>query len=120
MLNIRYVHVGNDVTCLLTQDGKFIGAVRSSPGYAEPWAFAVDGSDQIIISTKAGEADGEHLDDLYRKCERALLGVGRVPAGAESGSTEHPAAEKGEGRIAPSQPAAPAREHDRSPALVDG
>src|SRR5690348_9280972 len=105
MPNIRYVHVGSDVTCLLTQDGKFIGAVRSSPGYAEPWAFAVNGDDQIIVNTKAG-VDGDHLDDLYNKCERVLLGEERASSSDASVNTETPAEEDGEAPADPLEPLA--------------
>jgi hypothetical protein len=103
MLNIRYVHVGNDVTCLLTQDGKFIGAVRSSPGYAHPWAFAVDGNDQVVMNARAAEADGEHLDDLYKKCEQALLAEGSALASIARVRPESPARENRSAQSAPPQ-----------------
>ena len=81
MLNVRYIHIGNDVTCLLTEDGQFIGGVRNSTGGPEVWAFAVDPNDAIILNIKSTLAEGGEVGDLYRRCEQSLLQ--RFPARPE-------------------------------------
>lgn len=73
MNNIRYIHVGNDVTCLLTQDGQFIGAVKNSTAGTEVRAFAVDPNDVIILNLKGAVEEGSDVKDLYQRCEQSLL-----------------------------------------------
>jgi hypothetical protein len=69
MANFRYVHVGDNVTCLLTENGQFVGAVKCSREPSEPWAFAVDPNGVIVIEARGELAD---IDSLYTKCERVL------------------------------------------------
>jgi hypothetical protein len=39
----------------------------------QPWAFAIDPDGLIVMNLEASEEPGEHLNDIYRKCERLLL-----------------------------------------------
>ena len=73
MTDIRYVRVDTDVTCLLTADGRFVGAVKCSQYPDQPWAFGVDPDGLILVNVEASEEAGEFLNDVYRKCERVLL-----------------------------------------------
>jgi hypothetical protein len=73
MTDIQYVHVDTDVTCLLTADGRFVGAVKCSQYPDQPWAYGVDRDGLILVNVEASEEAGELLNDIYRKCERVLL-----------------------------------------------
>src|SRR5689334_5161856 len=61
MAEIQYIRVDTDVTCLLTQDGRFVGAVKCSKYPEQPWAFAVDPDGLVVMNIEASEDKGEYL-----------------------------------------------------------
>lgn len=91
MTHIHCVHVDTDVTCLLTGDGRFVGAVKCSRYPDQPWAFAVDPDGLIVMNAEASEETGEYLNDLYRKCERVLLDTFTKRSEQSQSATDIPA-----------------------------
>jgi hypothetical protein len=97
MLNIRYVRVGNDVTCLMTEQGQFIGAVKNSVGGPDVWAFAVDPNEAIVLILKRTTAEGGDVRDLFQRCEQSLLQkFFALPAGEETASMFSPNSRSGD------------------------
>jgi hypothetical protein len=58
---------------LVTEEGWFIGAVKSSPDPAQPWAFAINGKGEKILDLRASDHEGQDLKSLFMKCQHALL-----------------------------------------------
>ena len=73
MANVRYVQVDTNVTCLVTEDGWFIGAVKTSSDPAQPWSYAVNGKGAKILDLRAIDHRGQDLKALFMKCQHALL-----------------------------------------------
>ena len=69
----RYVKLGPDVSCLVSKDNFFMGAIVTSDNTDEPWAFAVNETGKKLLELRAGEHQGQQISSLFDRCEHALL-----------------------------------------------
>jgi hypothetical protein len=73
MVIAHFVKLGPDVSCLISNDNHFMGAIVTSDSKDAPWAFAVDETGRKVLELRAGDHHGQQISLLFDRCEHALL-----------------------------------------------